>query len=178
MRQLALDGADLSQSLGVDIEQSFLDMGYELFGDKQSTMKFEAADIFDNESKIWRNVKGKVDITHASNFFHTFCWDDQITAARRIAQLLRTQSDNGRSLVVGCTVGSTHPREVAIVSEEKTSFCHDASTFRRLWDQVGEGLGMKFRTTCRLEILDEQIRVGPLAEETMRMLIFDVEVRE
>lgn len=176
MRQLRLDGADLTNSLGVDVEESFIKMGHHLFRDGSNALRFDIADIFHTNEQIWESLQGKVDVVNISNFFHAFDWDRQVSAARQVARMLRPPSGNQNSLVVGCTVGSIWPREVAIVSKEKASFCHNTESFQKLWNQVGQGLGMEFNVGSALNPLEKELRVGPLAEDSMKMLVFDVEI--
>ena len=175
MRQLALDGVDLSNSLGVDKELSFLTLGHELFRDTHSDVRFEVANVLDPGDPTLLALQRRVDIVHASNFLHAFDWNRQFTVVRQIARLTRTPSEGSKPLVVGCTMGSTTPREVAIVSREQTSFCHDANSFERLWAEVGGELGFEFRVNAQKSVLERQLQVGPLAEDGMRMLVFDVE---
>lgn len=141
VRRLVADGVDSSKCYGADLRLDFLELGYELFRDKHTLRsKFMKADIFDENSPL-RELHGKIDIVDASSFFHLFTWDDQKQVARSVIQLLKPQKD---SLVVGRQVGNVKPDEYPRRDGQGTRFRHNIESWRRLWTEVGEEVGLDF----------------------------------
>jgi SAM-dependent methyltransferase len=136
IRKLVHDGAPSQNTYGSDLKASFWDIGYELFCDK-STLKttFIEADIFDANSDLHK-LDGKVDIVNAASFFHLFDWNDQVSAAKTVVQLMKPSSG---SLLVGRQGGRVEPGEfTGQVGREKSLYWHNPESFARLWKQVGE----------------------------------------
>lgn len=78
IRQLVFNGVPAKNIHGVELEQEFVnlgyDLGYDLFFDKEHlSSEFLIADIFGKDSAL-ENLDGKIDIVYASNFFHLFGW--------------------------------------------------------------------------------------------------------
>lgn len=105
LRKLAFDGVESSRLLGTDIEPRFLDIGYDLFRDRDTFRgEFVFGDLLlhnnnsddenvnensnDNDDPL-AALDGKATFVHATSFFHLFTWDDQVRAACRIVRFLR-----------------------------------------------------------------------------------------
>src|SRR5207253_3242808 len=83
LRKLVYDGAPAENTFGSDREQSFMDIGYELFLDKStSKITFIAADILNPDSDL-KQLNGQIDIIHAASFLHLFDWDECVQACRQ-----------------------------------------------------------------------------------------------
>ena len=94
VRRLIFDGAPIANVHGSDLQQPFLDLGYDLFKDhdKLPSSTFIAADVFDaSPASALKAFEGKVDIIHAASFFHLFGYQDSATVGRRFIGLLRKQ---------------------------------------------------------------------------------------
>ncbi|KAK5116957.1 hypothetical protein LTR62_006678 [Meristemomyces frigidus] len=151
IRRLVADGVLSEKCYGADLRLDFLNLGYELFNDRQSLKsKFIEADIFDANSGL-RELEGNIDIVDASSFFHLFRYHDQKAVARSVIKLLRPQKD---SLVVGRQVGSTKPGEVNRKSGHGSMFRHDMASWRKLWEEVGGEVGVKFQVEGELKQRD------------------------
>jgi hypothetical protein len=72
LRKLVYDGAPSKNTYGSDLQADFMNIGYDLFLDKDTLgTTFIAADIFDESEKSGLKVlEGTVDIIHAAFFFH------------------------------------------------------------------------------------------------------------
>ncbi|GAB7366189.1 hypothetical protein MBLNU230_g7749t1 [Neophaeotheca triangularis] len=147
IRRLVADGVDSANCYGCDLQQPFMELGYDLFRDRNwLKSSFIEADIFDEASRL-STLDGKVDIVVASSFFHLFGYEQQKMVAHRVARLLRQESN---SLLVGRMVGAEHPHE----TERQGGglmYRHNVDSWRRLWDEVGEEVGgLRFQTEGRL----------------------------
>lgn len=151
MRLLAADGAPAENLYGVDLEPQFLDLGFELFRDREklhNKATFMAADIFDPESPLQR-LNGQFDVVQTGSFLHLFGWDQSVQAAVTIATLLKREKG---VLVVGRQIGGAQPG--AEESSMVKSYRHNADSFRKMWDEVGEKTGDRWVVTVETEIWD------------------------
>lgn len=134
---------------GSDLKGDFIDIGYDLFLDRATLKtKFIEADVFDPESKL-KPLDGTVDIVHAAAFFHLFDWDNQVTAAKRVVQLLKTQPG---SMVVGRQIGNIDAHPIVYrFNSGKQMFIHNVESFAKLWKQVGDETNTKWEVEACLE---------------------------
>lgn len=150
IRRLVFDGADSAHCYGSDLQLDFLNLGYELFRDKETLgAKFIQADIFDPSSPL-SQLDGKVDIIHAASFFHLFSRPDQKKIAHRVVALMKPTKD---TLLLGRQMASREPGEQPRLTGEgrqtnATHFRHDENTWREFWTETGEEAGgVKFDVT-------------------------------
>ena len=141
VRRLVVDGVDSNKCYGSDLHLDFLELGYELFRDKEKLKsKFIAADIFDPGSPL-RELEGKIDIIGASSFFHLFDWEHQKRVAHSAVKLLKPQKD---SLIVGRQVGNKDHGEKARRRGSGTRYRHNLESWRKFWTEVGDEAGVRF----------------------------------
>ncbi|KAK4896050.1 hypothetical protein LTR27_005907 [Elasticomyces elasticus] len=141
IRRLVADGVNSSKCYGADLRLDFLELGYDLFNDRNTLKsRFIAADIFDEESEL-KELHGQIDIIDASSFFHLFTLAEQKQVARSVIKLMRPRKD---SLVVGRQVGNVNPQEYPRRNGLGTRFRHDMGSWRQMWDEVGEETGVRF----------------------------------
>jgi len=156
IRRLVADGVDSRNCYGADLQLDFLDLGYELFRDRETLQStFITADIFDPASDLM-GIQGTIDIVDASSFFHLFSWDDQKAAAQTVTKLLKPQKD---SLVVGRQMGHVDGGEFARRGEKGLGFRHNAETWRRMWNEVGEEAGgVQFSAEAILKPIPRELK--------------------
>ncbi|KAJ5659293.1 hypothetical protein N7507_005744 [Penicillium longicatenatum] len=134
LRHLIYDGVPSENIFASDLHEKFYEIGYELFADRETLKsEFIAADIYDENSDLVRNLTGKLDIVNAASFFHLFNWDQQVIAAKRIVSLLRAQPG---SLLIGRQVGCFDPVDPDVINKASEHYCHNLETWKRLWLQV------------------------------------------
>ncbi|KAI6908063.1 hypothetical protein D0869_08059 [Hortaea werneckii] len=156
IRRLVADGVDSRNCYGADLQLDFLDLGYELFRDRETLQStFITADIFDPASGLM-GIQGEIDIVDASSFFHLFSWDDQKAAAHTVTKLLKPQKD---SIVVGRQMGHVDGGEFTRRNEKGLGFRHNAETWRRMWDEVGqEAGGVQFSAEAILKPIPRELK--------------------
>ena len=144
VRRLIFDGAPIANVHGSDLQQPFLDLGYDLFQDhdKLPRSTFIAADVFDAgpESGL-QQFESKVDIIHAASFFHLFGYQDSATVGRRFISLLRHQSG---SMILGRQMGNQTAGEYEHKVGTGTMFRHNPESFKQWWAEVGEATGTRW----------------------------------
>lgn len=155
VRQLITEGVPSERLYGTDLQPVFLDLGYELFRDRdrsKSRATFVAGDMLQEDDARLEVLTGRVDIVYASAFFHLFEREGQIKVAKRMVKLLRP--DNPRTMIFGRNEG---PK---IEGWEK--YVLDAESWQHMWDEVGEATGTRWRTEMDVQSNEEwnKVRFG------------------
>lgn len=170
MRQLIVDGVPSTQLIGVDIAAPLLELGYELFKDRDTLKsQFFIADVFAGGT-AWNVLEEKkADIIHCSAFLHLFPLPQQTVAATNISRLVRP---NG--IIVGRQAGSIKPGEYRGTKEEGTTFRHDVGSFQQMWDEVGLATDTEWKVTGSLDRVGMVERNTAIEDENSRRLLFTV----
>ena len=165
VRKLVHDGAPSETLAACDINSYFLELGYELFLDRD-TLKTPMikADIFEAGGTL-SELEEKLDYVHVSLFLHLFTWDRQVEACKRIVKLLKP--------LPGSTVlGQQTANEVAqerYLPTVGNVWRHNDESFKKMWEQVGQETGTKWSVWTELK--DDQ---GKHQEPGFRFLTFEV----
>jgi SAM-dependent methyltransferase len=172
LRKLAHDGAPASSLYGAELESQYLELGYELFLDRETFQaNFIVADIFDEQGPL-EELDGKMDIVYIGLFLHLFDLEEQQRICERIVRLLKNKKG---VLVLGTQVGSTKPKDVPF-GATKNVFRHDEITFEKLWKVVGEKTNTEWKVTTTMDGgLGAGSRKRPWDDEDTRRLVFEVE---
>jgi 2-polyprenyl-3-methyl-5-hydroxy-6-metoxy-1,4-benzoquinol methylase len=150
IRQLVADGAPSENIYGCDLQSEFIDLGYELFKDRNSLQtKFLVADIFDPASQL-QGFRGEMNIIYTGSFFHLWGLEKQKKVSRAVVSLLRP---NPGSMILGRQMGSVEAFEMK--SATGTMFRHNVDSFKKLWKEIGDEIGVNFSVEARLLELQE-----------------------
>lgn len=175
IRKLVYDGVPSENLYASDLEQSFLDLSYDLFKDSD-TMKahlFVANAI--GEDAALDKMQGKVDFIYAGAFFHLFGWDDQVKICKRIIKTLKPQKG---SLVFGRQTGNVKgletPATPVVGKDPPMIYRHSLDSFTELWDLAGRETGTKWKTSGKLDQAPGRNAVH-WSEPGLRRLTFEVE---
>jgi hypothetical protein len=134
------DGAPSSNTYGTDLKREFMDIGYDLFQDKD-TLKttFIGADIFDEtDASGLKALEGKIDIIHTAFFFHLFDQAGQTQAVRRVIKLFK---DEVGCLLVGRQLGNV---EIGVTGNDRFR------SFKSMWEEVSKETGTEWRVDAWL----------------------------
>jgi len=157
LRKLVADGAPAANLYGMDLCPEFIELGYELFLDREALPAHFIAPVdilllgevgMANDETV-RLLEGKMDVIHLGYFLHLFNWEDQIRAAKNIAKFL---SPAKGSLIVGHQVESRVSGEFLLPwteYEEISAFRHNKTSFKELWKQVPGEWEVKFGFVSR-----------------------------
>ncbi|KAH8672901.1 hypothetical protein BGZ60DRAFT_405807 [Tricladium varicosporioides] len=170
IRKLVHDGAPAINTWGIELAAEFIDLGYELFNDG-ATLETHMlkADIFDAQVD---ELSDKVDVIYVGLFLHLFGWDGQKKACQRIVQLLKNEKG---VLILGQQIGSVTPHQAPTTAGIQM-FKHDASSFEKLWKEVGEATGTEWKVTADLDYgLGIENFKKKWDDSTTRRLVFEVE---
>jgi SAM-dependent methyltransferase len=173
IRRLVADGAPSENTYGCDLRQDFFEQGYAFFKDRDTLKsKFIVADIFDPNSGL-KEIDGNIDIIYAGSFIHLFGYEQQVEVCVRIAKLLREKPG---SLLVGRQIGHLNAGVMPHrMDKEHKMFRHNPDSFQKLWDEVGEKTGTKWRVEGKMTEVDfGEDQKGWRNDEGLRRLSFSV----
>lgn len=145
IRQLVAGGAPAKNILGCDLQPDFIELGFKLFRDHDKLeAKFLIADIFDRTSPL-ADLKGNIDMVFAGSFFHLWGYAQQVEASKAVAALLRPQPG---SMILGRQVGAVEALEQS--SATGVMFRHNVQSFRTMWRDIGDDVGVDFEVEANL----------------------------
>lgn len=156
IRKLVADGAPGQNLIGCDLHQGFVDLGYDLFRDRDTlASKFIVGDIltsqFDGDQENpFQKLQGKIDIIHASSFFHLFPLAAQLLIAKRLLQLLRPIPG---SLILGRQTANIKPGVYSHGSRDHTQpgmWRHDVGSWSEMWQQASRESKVQVRVEATL----------------------------
>jgi SAM-dependent methyltransferase len=152
LRKLAFDGASVETLYGIDLESDFIDLGFDLFQDRQKMAKatFIAGDLLD-PSQQWPELLGKIDFIFANSLLHLFSRADQVKVACKLASFSKARPG---SLIIGRQMGSAVPGEFRALSEGATYFRHSPQSLNDFWQEVGQLTGTSWKTQAHLDMAD------------------------
>ena len=177
LRQLVHDGVASDRLYGIDIDQKFLDLGYELFLDRSTLQShFTAVDLLAPFGiNDLANMNAKIDIIWAASFFHLFPRPRQLIAAKTVTTILKPSPG---SMLVGRQLGSTKPGEYDVMKDGRWQFRHDVQSWTELWDEVGRETGTRWRVEATLDEVEfGYAQNKEWGDPDMRRLLFQI-VRE
>ncbi|KAH8700892.1 hypothetical protein BGW36DRAFT_375195 [Talaromyces proteolyticus] len=183
VRKLAFDGVSHDRLYGSDIHPELLELGFELFRDRDRwasatavAPSFFPMDIF---SPV---VPGDIrfDIVYIAMVFHLFSREKQVQAATEIVTKLLV--DKPGVIILGSQAGTINARSVQSRRHaDKASFLHDVDSFKEMWVEVGEMTGTTWAVDAVLTKPWESPENKEIAEkdryfvdDDVRWLVFSV----
>ncbi|KAG9309619.1 hypothetical protein JVU11DRAFT_10281 [Chiua virens] len=159
LRYLAHSGYPASSLIGCDLRQAYIDLGYELYADRETSVPFFSADIFemtpcafpfdalsDNDQiapslrdvRRLDELRGRVKYIYAGSLFHLFDEGTQEAIARRLATLLDVTpgSESGPTLIFGQHVGKAVEGVREDFMGRTGRFAHSPASWERLWRRI------------------------------------------
>ncbi|KAL8665680.1 MAG: hypothetical protein Q9202_001990 [Teloschistes flavicans] len=196
LRKLAFDGAPSENLYGLDIEKGFIEIGYDVFRDRDSLKsQFVVEDMMLDQSeksdsdRLERSTNNtstspitplvplsslemQISVIAANSIFHLYNYSNQLKLARRAVRLLSPQPG---SMILGRHLGSRVPGEYPGMNDNDTRYAHDVASFQRFWDRVAEevGDGRRFHVEAMMDE-KELFWSQKWSEPNMRMLRFGV----
>ena len=158
LRQLVMDGAPSENTYGVDIEKDLVELGFDLFRDRQSLKtEFIIADVFDPK-KDWSKLEGTIDVFHASAVFHLFTRDKQIHIGQLLVRLGRQRPG---TLIVGRQVGRQVPGERPMQLGQERVYQHNVESLRLMWKEIGAMTGTSWSVEGSLDSVGMSTSLPP-----------------
>lgn len=172
LRKLISDGAPGENLYGIELRQGFVDLGYQVFRDKETfNGRFLVVNVLDDVAPegILKEVEGKVNIVYGANIFHLFDYTNQLLLARRVAAMLKPVPG---SIIVGRQRGNINAGEFEHRTDEKgTMFQHNEDSLIRMWEEVGKSTGTEWIVEARLQ---KTVDFGDISVSDERSLYFEI----
>jgi len=197
IRYLLTLGVKKEKVYGLDADQTFIDLGYELFLDKDTlSSQFFAHDFVNGENDDTLLDGNKATMILLANILHLFDLSTQKLIARRL--LTTFLEPRKGAMIVGNQLGTINPGNAAdsycnLMSKkdwhpsyQSVLFLHDEESFQKLWKDVTEELGSG-EVVVRVEMRDwkdmdagtglvvEDRNVPSVHSPDVRQFIFSVE---
>ncbi|KAF1937345.1 hypothetical protein EJ02DRAFT_447533 [Clathrospora elynae] len=99
--------------------------------------KFLVADIFDSSSALV-DMRGSIDMG----------MKEQVIVSKAVAALLRPKPG---SMILGCQIRAVKDTEK--VGPTGTMYRHDVESFKKMWREIGDDLGVTFTVDAKLKML-------------------------
>ncbi|KAL4873669.1 hypothetical protein BDV12DRAFT_159382 [Aspergillus spectabilis] len=173
IRFLTQQGIPDHQLFGLDLEQPFVDLGYQLFRDKDRLdATFVLGDLHvDEESEaLAQKLEGKIGIVYASSLLHLWSYEKQLRAATRLVSLL---CDEVGVMVVGRQLGGLYAGEFRLTDfNDDTQYRHNVQSIKGLWYGIEQATGTRWKVEVWLimEDLIQQIKNMPWGDSNMRVV--------
>ncbi|KAM4055834.1 hypothetical protein HRG_008315 [Hirsutella rhossiliensis] len=170
IRALVTDGAPAENICGAELNSTFLDLGFELFCDRDKIKSsFYSVNIFEEDDQLRRERSHQFDIIHIGSFLHLFDLEGQKKAGAALLKLLRLQKG---ALILGRQHGATIAKEVPNYLYKPTKenenngrlpsfFNHDSGSFVEMWNDIGEQAGLKFEVRTEWGTWGSANSMGP-----------------
>ncbi len=174
IRKIVFDGAPSENIYGTDLHGGLMEVGYDLFLDRDRLRStFIAADIFDPSSSL-AQLHGRIDIVYAGSFLHLFDWESQVAAAKRLVALMRPQKGG---LIVGQGFGHLDADLYPLgPNTSRRIYKHNPESFARMWEQVGAETGTSWNVHGQLEVMNQAgwSKTGQWGDPDSRLLRFSL----
>ncbi|KAF2160974.1 hypothetical protein M409DRAFT_28580 [Zasmidium cellare ATCC 36951] len=169
IRKLVFDGAPGENVTGSELEPTFVDLGYELFRDKQNlNAAFKTGDFFGADVG---GLKGmSFDYIFAASFFHIFTWEEQVEAMSRAVGLLKQKPG---SMIFGWQTGSKTPRlRPHDAARSGEMYSHNEQSLEKLVSEVAEKTGVELST--KVDVVGRATSADSQDDDEWRYMRFSI----
>jgi len=179
LRKLIFDGVPQDQIFGSDFAQGLIKAGKDFFRD-ETKLKTEivTADIFDSQALSNTQSEGRFDYIWTAMFYHLWDWEKQKQASIQTAKFLKDQKGAtvfGWQLGAKPTLAEDRTDASGRRSKLRVTYKHDEESFKKLWNEVGRELSIKFKVEA-MGVVNEHTRknVESLKGSTEVILVYTV----
>ncbi|KAI8293224.1 Methyltransferase trt5 [Colletotrichum sp. SAR 10_98] len=150
LRKMVYDGVPSQNITAIEIEQGYIDAGYDLFRDRD-TLKttFVNADMLDDKSAKLNALEGQFDSAHLGLCLHLWNRGDQMTVLKRVIRLLKQKPG---VVMVGHAVGHADGLELPGMFN-KPSLRHNLQTWESMWVDISKATGTRWK--LKTEVSDQ-----------------------
>jgi len=175
IRKLIFDGVPAAQLKGVELQQGFIDLGFELFRDKDRLPPdtFLQGDILEDGAP-WTELAGTgtggFDVVQLANLLHLLAYEEQITAFKRAIQCLKPGLGTTIFGIAAGTVGGT----VEDWAGKKVP-AHNVDSFKKLVADLEKRTETKWTVEVSLDFA--MYKYGnrrPWGSELVRRVVFEL----
>ncbi len=130
------EGIPSGQLYGVDVEPRFIELGYDLFRDRDSLhsifMHGDLAASLDSATNTeLAKLRDRMDVVYVSSVLHLWGWDDMLAAAKRLVELA---CDVPGTMIIGSQLGSLDAGEYPMPFG--VQYRHSMQSMKAFWEQI------------------------------------------
>lgn len=165
------DGAPSENTIGVELKKEFIDLGYDLFRDRDHLRTTFIVQDFLHNTPALAEFEKRVTFLNSGFFLHLWDWEGQIQVAKQMTKLV---SPERGPLITGVSFGSLSPGEWDNNPHGgKPMFVHDNSSFQQLWKHVEEETVTKWEVYTTLEEAEgfDKVRQGDSGGRLQRWMV-------
>ena len=174
IRKLVHDGVPGGQIVGIELEEGFTSLGYDLFNDRDTLQaRFINADMLDITNEELNALDGTFDTIHIGLVLQLFNLEEQIQFLINTIHKLKKQPGG---LIVGHTLAHADGVEVP-GAFNKPNMRHNWETWKEMWSEIERRTGTRFELRGGI---DEKIGFGDRRgtrtwrPEGWRRIVFEV----
>ncbi|KAL0936799.1 methyltransferase domain-containing protein [Colletotrichum truncatum] len=135
LRKLVYDGVPSQNITAVELEQGYIDAGYELFRDKDTLKtRFVIADMLAEDNQTLNAMEGQFDTAHLGQCLHLWDRNDQMVVLKRVIRMLKQKPG---VIIVGHLVGHADGIELP-ANFNKPSLRHNLQTWESMWSDISK----------------------------------------
>ncbi|OLN87741.1 hypothetical protein CCHL11_05659 [Colletotrichum chlorophyti] len=142
LRHLVYDGVPSERIVAVELEQGYIEAGYELFRDRETLKtRFLNADMLDEDNAKLNELEGKFDSAHLGLCLHLWTREDQMKVLRRVIRLLKQEPG---VVIVGHAAG--HADGVVLPGIfNKPALRHNLESWEKMWADISKDTGTRWK---------------------------------
>jgi hypothetical protein len=170
IRKLILDGCPSQKITAIELEQPFIDLGYDLFKDREKMhTQFLTTNIV-TDTDVVKGFEGKMTSIHMGFVFHLFDRGEQKIVLSNLLKMLVT---DGSGILLGhCVAHADGVMQPAMLG--KMTFRHNLETWKQLCEEVEEETGVKIKTWETLMPFTTEGKFDSWRDDGKRILAFEV----
>lgn len=170
IRKLVFDGVPAEQLRGVELQQGFIDLGFELFRDKDRLGDtFLQGDVL-KDGEPWTQLAEGFDLVQLAMLLHLLTYEEQISGFKRAIECLKPGPGTTILGIAVGTVGGT----VEDWAGKKVP-AHNAETFKELIADLEKRTGTRWTVEVSLDFA--MYKYGnrrPWGSELVRRVVFEL----
>jgi len=170
IRKLVFDGVPGENLVGVELQQGFIDLGFELFRDKDHLKaKLLIGNIMEDGAP-WDDLYGKFDIVNFGMFLHMWNYDEQVAVLERGIKCLKPEVG---TTIIGNAVAVVDGAVMDWIGKKVPA--HNVETFKLFIADVEAKTGTKWELDAELDYRYSKWNgKDTWAGDTMRRLTFEL----
>ncbi|RAK89301.1 hypothetical protein BO79DRAFT_146387 [Aspergillus costaricaensis CBS 115574] len=146
IRRLVYDGAPAENIVGLDKDEQFIELGFDLFRDRVTLNLIFLIEDFLNPSAKLAQLAGHIHVINFGYFLHLWDWKGQVSVAKCMVSYLSLQEDD---LITGVQFGREDAGLWKVPNLDYSIFLHNSASFAHMWHQIGEETGTRWLVWSR-----------------------------
>ncbi|RAH58865.1 hypothetical protein BO85DRAFT_394180 [Aspergillus piperis CBS 112811] len=146
IRRLVYDGAPAENIVGLDKDERFIELGFDLFRDMATLDSTFLVDDFFKPSPKLAQLASQIRVINSGYFLHLWDWGGQVSVAKCMIGYLSLQEGD---LITGVQFGREDAGLWKVPTLDYAIFLHNPASFASMWHQIGEETGTRWLVWSR-----------------------------